>query len=92
VGALLHEHWECKKRMSDKITLSLVDSVYEKARKEFDVLGGKLVGAGGGGFLMLYCPKNHKRLEQFMLSQGMPRLHYTVEKEGSKVVANFVRS
>jgi hypothetical protein len=41
------------------------------------------------GFLMLYCPTQHKRLESFMLSNGMPRLHYNIEREGSKVLANF---
>jgi len=59
------------------------------------VLGGKIIGAGGG-FLMLYCPGEHKRLERFMQSEGMPRLHYTLEPEGSTVVAslagNFVAS
>ncbi len=44
---------------------------------------------GGGGFLMLYCPREHRRLEEFMLSQGMPRLHYMLENEGSKVVASL---
>lgn len=91
-GRLLNEHWQHKKRMSDKISLMVVDRVYEEARQHYGVLGGKIIGAGGGGFLMLYCPKNHKRLEQFMLGQGMPRLHYTVEPEGSKVVANFARA
>jgi len=52
------------------------------------VLGGKVIGAGGGGFLMLYCPVQHKRLETFMQAHGMPRLHYNIEREGSRVLAN----
>jgi D-glycero-alpha-D-manno-heptose-7-phosphate kinase len=91
-GLLLDEHWQYKKRMSAKISLKAVDGLYDEARKRYGVLGGKIIGAGGGGFLMLYCPTHHKRLEEFMLSQGMPRLHYTVEMEGSKVVANFGRA
>ncbi|MGZ8868202.1 MAG: hypothetical protein ACXW2P_07640, partial [Thermoanaerobaculia bacterium] len=55
----------------------------------FGVLGGKIIGAGGGGFLMLYCPSHHATLERFMLEQGMPRMHYTVEPEGTKVVAQM---
>ncbi|MEX1183117.1 MAG: galactokinase [Gemmatimonadota bacterium] len=88
-GMLLHEHWCSKKRLSPRVSLSRVDALYEHVRREHGVLGGKIVGAGGGGFLMLYCPGDHRRLEQFMVSQGMPRLHYAVEHEGAKVVANL---
>ena len=88
-GRLLHEHWELKKQLSSKISLDHVDRLYETVRRDYGVLGGKIVGAGGGGFLMLYCPRGHRRLEEFMLAQGMPRLHYMLENEGSKVVANF---
>lgn len=88
-GQLLDEHWQSKKKMSPKISLSEIDQLYDEVRANYGVLGGKIIGAGGGGFLMLYCPGNHKRLEEFMLSRGMPRLHYTVEVEGSKVVANI---
>ncbi|MBI4543569.1 MAG: galactokinase [Gemmatimonadetes bacterium] len=91
-GALLHEHWCHKKRMSNKISVSKVDHIYEHVRREFGVLGGKIVGAGGGGFVMLYCPKNHKQLERFMTAQGMPRLHYRVDHGGSKVVANLAEA
>jgi len=88
-GRMLDEHWQYKKKMSSKISLPVVDRLYEEGKASYGVLGGKIIGAGGGGFLMLYCPSQHKRLEQFMLSQGMPRLHYMVEPEGSKVVANI---
>jgi D-glycero-alpha-D-manno-heptose-7-phosphate kinase len=88
-GRLLHEHWEQKKRLSSKISLRAVDEVYEEARGRFGVLGGKIIGAGGGGFLMLYCPTRHGELERFMAGRGMPRMHYTVEPEGTKVVAQI---
>src|SRR2546428_6139484 len=88
-GQLLDEHWQHKKRLSTKIPLSVVDRLYDEVKAHYGVLGGKIIGAGGGGFLMLYCPTTHKRLEQFMLSQRMPRLHYMVEPEGSKVVVNI---
>lgn len=88
-GLLLHEHWTSKKRLSNRISLDRVDALYDHVRAEHGVLGGKIVGAGGGGFLMLYCPREHRKLETFMLAQGMPRLHYAVEYEGAKVVANL---
>lgn len=91
-GRLMHEHWCNKKRMSDRISLGEVDRLYDHVREEYGVLGGKIAGAGGGGFLMLYCPDDHERLEAFMASQGMPRLHYDVEYEGAKVVANLSNS
>ncbi|HEX6132502.1 MAG TPA: hypothetical protein VFZ24_00880 [Longimicrobiales bacterium] len=87
-GLLLHEHWCSKKRLSSRVSLDHVDALYEHVRAEYGVLGGKIAGAGGGGFLMLYCPRDHRKLETFMAQQGMPRLHYAIESEGSKVIAN----
>ena len=78
-GQLLDEHWQNKKKMSKKISLSRVDEIYDTVRQRFGVLGGKIIGAGGGGFLMLYTPSKPKTLERFMLEHGMPRMHYTVE-------------
>ena len=82
--------------MSDKISLRAVDEIYDEVRMRFHVLGGKVIGAGGGGFLMLYCERALGDLERFMESRGMPRMHYTIEPEGTKVVAQmghgFVRS
>lgn len=91
-GRLLHLHWCEKKRMSEKIAISWVDELYDYVLSAFGVLGGKLCGAGGGGFLMLYCPAKHKALESFMAARGLPRLHYTVEHEGSRVMANLATS
>jgi len=54
-GRLLHEQWMIKRSMSPKITTSAIDDMYEAGRKA-GALGGKLLGAGGGGFLMLYVP------------------------------------
>jgi D-glycero-alpha-D-manno-heptose-7-phosphate kinase len=88
-GELLDEHWQSKKKMSGKISLRAVDEIYEDVRERFGVLGGKIIGAGGGGFLMLYCPRQHAAVERFMLERGMPRMHYSVEPEGTKVVAQM---
>jgi D-glycero-alpha-D-manno-heptose-7-phosphate kinase len=91
-GRLLHAHWEEKRRLSTKISLSAVDELYDTVRERFGVLGGKIIGAGGGGFLMLYCPGNPRALMGFMAQHSMPRLRYTIEFEGAKVVANVFNS
>ena len=62
-------------------------------REEFGVLGGKIAGAGGGGFLMLYCPgQNSHRLTKFMAEQGLARLSYRAEYDGSRVITNVMSS
>jgi D-glycero-alpha-D-manno-heptose-7-phosphate kinase len=88
-GQMLHEHWQNKKQLSSKISLGKVDAIYDEVRERYGVLGGKIIGAGGGGFLMLYTPTHHADLERFMEQHGMPRMHYTVEPEGTKVVAQM---
>jgi D-glycero-alpha-D-manno-heptose-7-phosphate kinase len=85
-GQLLDEHWQKKKKLSAKISLEKVDQIYEVVRTDHHVLGGKIIGAGGGGFFMLYCNRDHQGLERFMAERGMPRLHYTIELEGTKVI------
>jgi len=88
-GLLLDEHWQNKKRLSNKISLGKVDEIYREVKASHHVLGGKIIGAGGGGFLMLYCHRNHAALERYMASHGMPRLHYTIDPEGTKVVTHL---
>lgn len=64
-GELLHTAWENKKRMSDKITNPEIEKMYEEARKA-GAVGGKITGAGGGGYMLLYCrfEKKHKVAER----------------------------
>ena len=66
--------------------------VISALRKEFGVLGGKIIGAGGGGCMMLYCPRDHHRLARFMQEHHMPRLDYSVAFEGAKVVTDLYAS
>jgi D-glycero-alpha-D-manno-heptose-7-phosphate kinase len=91
-GRLMHAHWMAKKRLSGKVTIPAVEALYDVVRREYGVLGGKVAGAGGGGFLMLYCPTDGARLTEFMAAQGMERLTYGAEFEGSKVVINMMAS
>jgi D-glycero-alpha-D-manno-heptose-7-phosphate kinase len=86
-GRLLHEHWVHKKRLSSRVSLAAVDALYDHVRSEYGVLGGKIAGAGGGGFLLLHCGRDDGRLEAFMEGRGMPRLRYGVANGGARVVA-----
>jgi D-glycero-alpha-D-manno-heptose-7-phosphate kinase len=54
-GKLLHENWQIKRRLSDMITTSHIDAIYETARRA-GAIGGKLLGAGGGGFVLIFAP------------------------------------
>jgi len=60
-GALLHEAWENKKKMAQQISNPFIDELYETARKN-GALGGKVSGAGGGGYMFFYCPFDRKHL------------------------------
>ncbi|MEI6807832.1 MAG: galactokinase [bacterium] len=88
-GTLMDEHWRFKKQMSDGINLTVLDELYEEVKKRFGVLGGKIIGAGGGGFLMLYCPTHGRALDQFMEKHKMHRVSYFPTLQGAKVVSDI---
>jgi D-glycero-alpha-D-manno-heptose-7-phosphate kinase len=83
-GQLLHEHWEHKKRRSEGISNPNIDKWYTLAMSN-GAIGGKLVGAGGGGFLMFYAA-NRSRLRQTMAEAGLEEVRFRFEFEGTKVV------
>jgi D-glycero-alpha-D-manno-heptose-7-phosphate kinase len=56
---ILHEEWLAKKRTSDSVTTERIEELYEEARR-LGAMGGKVSGAGGGGFMFLYCPFDRK--------------------------------
>jgi D-glycero-alpha-D-manno-heptose-7-phosphate kinase len=88
-GLILHEHWENKKRRSGAISNPNIDRWYELARKA-GALGGKVIGAGGGGFLMLYCPNGNKPgLRAALAAEGLNEMPFSFDFEGAKVVVNF---
>ena len=88
-GLLLHEHWENKKRRSARISNPKIDRWYEIAR-ESGALGGKIMGAGGGGFFMFYCPNSHKpKLREALAAEGLLEMPYDFDFEGAKVLVNF---
>ena len=83
-GELMHEHWEYKKRRSDAISNQQIDQWYSLAMKN-GAIGGKLVGAGGGGFLMFYA-RDRNRLRQAMTEAGLEEVRFRFDFEGTKVV------
>jgi len=88
-GRLLHEGWEMKKQMASKISNGGLDAIYQAARQA-GALGGKITGAGGGGFLLLYCPPaNQPRVRDAL--RGLPELPFRLELDGSKVIFNYRR-
>ena len=88
-GKLLDRHWQNKKRRSGKITDPKIDRWYETAKKN-GALGGKIMGAGGGGFFMFYCPKKRKaRLRAQLAEAGLREMPYDFDFDGSKIVANI---
>ncbi len=83
-GRLLHEHWEHKRRRSKMISNSQIDHWYEVARAN-GAVGGKLIGAGGGGFLMFYAD-DPTRLRRAMEAEGRAELRFTFDYEGTRIL------
>jgi D-glycero-alpha-D-manno-heptose-7-phosphate kinase len=87
-GKLLDEHWQNKKRRSVKISDPKLDRWYEAARAS-GALGGKIMGAGGGGFFMFYSPNSHKaQLRKALATEGLREMSYDFDFEGAKVLLN----
>jgi D-glycero-alpha-D-manno-heptose-7-phosphate kinase len=87
-GRLQHEHWLAKKATSSQISSSTIDRYYEIGIKS-GALGGKLVGAGGGGFLMFYCENGKDTLRKTMAKEGLREVRFGFEPEGSKIIINM---
>ena len=83
-GELMHEHWEHKKRRSGGMSNPKIDEWYSLAMSN-GAIGGKLVGAGGGGFLMFYAHDRNK-LRHAMAGAGLEEVRFRFDFEGSKVV------
>jgi D-glycero-alpha-D-manno-heptose-7-phosphate kinase len=89
LGEILHRNWELKRKLASGISDAPIDEMYERARA-CGALGGKVCGAGGGGFLLVYCPPER----QECLAKGMSEyrmLPFQLERDGSKVIFNYRR-
>jgi D-glycero-alpha-D-manno-heptose-7-phosphate kinase len=83
-GKLMHEHWEHKRKRSKGMSNPQIDEWYDLGRKN-GALGGKLVGAGGGGFLMFYA-EDRNRLRHAMAKAGLEEVRFRFDFEGTKTL------
>lgn len=84
-GQLLDTAWQAKRRLSSGITTNTIDSWYAAAR-EAGALGGKITGAGGGGYLLLYCPPaHHPELRAVMADHSLRELPFDFDNQGAHV-------
>lgn len=84
-GEVLHNHWLTKKGLSSKISDPFINEAYDIALKN-GAIGGKVVGAGGGGFLLLYCPNNKPKLIEALRNFGLKPTWFSFEFEGAKKI------
>tara|TARA_B100000575_G_scaffold289304_1_gene290856 strand:- start:302 stop:1294 length:993 start_codon:yes stop_codon:yes gene_type:complete len=82
-GNLLHDTWTYKKSLSQKVTTEFVDQTYEAARRA-GAIGGKLLGAGGGGFMLLFAPPNRHQIVKKTLSK-LVHVPFSFENTGSRI-------
>lgn len=87
LGELLHQNWLSKKALSAKISNNLIDEYYQLACAN-GALGGKILGAGGGGFLFLIAAKSdHKKIVQSL--KGLEQVNFNFEPVGTRTLLNF---
>lgn len=82
-GRILNEGWCRKKELTEKISNPKIDELYDIALKN-GATGGKLLGAGGGGFLLFYCSKDRQKILEEAL--GLERFDFVFEHDGSSVI------
>ena len=85
-GSLLHDAWKEKKALSRLITNSKINSIYDQAM-HYGALGGKLLGAGGGGFLLMYMKKND-RVEFLKKNKRLITIPFNFTSDGSRIILN----
>jgi D-glycero-alpha-D-manno-heptose-7-phosphate kinase len=88
VGEILHQSWQRKKKLAKGVSNEELDRVYQLAL-EHGAVGGKITGAGGGGFLMLYCePENQTPVTHALEAQGVARMAFHFDDGGAQVLVN----
>jgi D-glycero-alpha-D-manno-heptose-7-phosphate kinase len=89
LGCLLDQSWQLKKQLASGVSNRFIDEIYAAARKA-GALGGKITGAGGGGFLLLYCPRKKQDHVRAALA-SLPELDFRLEHDGTKVIFHYRR-
>jgi D-glycero-alpha-D-manno-heptose-7-phosphate kinase len=88
-GQLMDLHWREKRQMAEGVSSSSIDELYEVAR-DSGAAGGKLIGAGGGGYLLFYCPNGDREsVRRAMVGRGLRELRFRFASEGSTVLTNL---
>ena len=91
-GEMLHEHWTNKRKLASNMTGGVIDEHYEAARKA-GAIGGKLMGAGGGGFFMFYVRSaDRRRVHEVLAARGLRPLRFRFDFTGARIMVNFNRS
>lgn len=89
LGELFHTHWELKKKRSEKMADPFINECYEVARKN-GAIGGKLIGAGGGGFLLFYCDNAERpKLISAMQRMGLRWERFHFDLDGARIAAHL---
>jgi len=87
-GEILHASWERKKQLAPGVSTSRIDEYYETARAH-GAIGGKITGAGGGGFLMLYCSRGTgSRITEALERLGLKRMDFSIDFDGARILVN----
>lgn len=89
IGEYLHEGWMLKQQLASRISNPEINNIYDTA-KSAGAIGGKITGAGGGGFLLLYCPHGKQETVRSALAD-LQELSFLLEHDGSKVIFNYKR-
>jgi D-glycero-alpha-D-manno-heptose-7-phosphate kinase len=91
-GELLHEHWQAKRGLASKMSDDVLDQHYAAARAA-GAIGGKLIGAGGGGFFMLYTrPQERRRVWETLSARGLRPLRFRFDLDGARIALNLHRA
>ena len=87
-GSLFDEGWQAKKRISERISNPRIDHLYDLARRK-GASGGKITGAGGGGFLLLYCePEAQAAVRSAFQEEGVQEMTFAFDGSGAQVIVN----
>jgi D-glycero-alpha-D-manno-heptose-7-phosphate kinase len=91
-GEMLHEHWTNKRKLASNMAGGVIDEHYEAARNA-GAIGGKLMGAGGGGFFMFYVRAgDRRRVHDALAARGLRPMRFRFDFDGARIMANFHRS
>ena len=88
-GEMLDEHWQAKKKLGSGIANPRIDRLYDIARAH-GALGGKISGAGGGGFFLFYAEEGKKELRRAMQAEGLREMNFRVDFDGSKILMDLL--